>query len=43
MVKLNFFYKQLLSFILIGVIPLIIIGSISYLFLTKVLQDSLST
>jgi two-component system sensor histidine kinase YesM len=42
MLKLNFFYKQLLSFILIGVIPLIIIGSISYLFLTKVLQDSLS-
>ncbi|HBG15915.1 MAG TPA: hypothetical protein DDW93_03970, partial [Firmicutes bacterium] len=40
--KLNFFYKQLLSFIIIGVIPLIIIGSISYIFCTSVLQDSLS-
>jgi two-component system sensor histidine kinase YesM len=42
MLKLNFFYKQLLSFIIIGVIPLIIIGSISYIFCTSVLQDSLS-
>ncbi|NLY91890.1 MAG: sensor histidine kinase [Firmicutes bacterium] len=40
--SLNFFSKQLLSFILIGVIPVVIIGSISYIYCTNLLQESMS-
>jgi two-component system sensor histidine kinase YesM len=39
--KLKIYYKQLFSFILIGVIPVIIIGSIAYVFCTNLLHDSL--
>lgn len=40
--NLSFFTKQLLSFILIGVIPVVVIGCLSYLYCTNLLQESMS-
>ncbi len=41
--RMNFFPKLLLAFILIGIIPLIIIGFITYSFLTNSLKNTISS
>src|SRR5690554_6965774 len=43
MLRMNFFHKQLLLFLCIGIIPLLIVGVITSIFVTDILEDSLRT